>query len=87
MAVVEVVVEREKPAANERLEIGRCRGNGRVQTGFADADRIMGCAGLCENLLEKILGVELRVRAVCLLFAQGDFVVVVVGRDFSSCRN
>jgi len=87
VAVVEVVVELEKPAANERLEIGRCRGNSRVQTGFAEADRVTGCAGLCENFLGRILGVELKVRVVCDLFAQGDFVSVAVGREFSSCRS
>lgn len=80
-----MVVGREKPGANKRLEIGGCRGNGRVRPGLAGADRVMRFAGLCKRLLEKALGVELRVSAVCLWFAQECCVGVVAGREFENC--
>lgn len=81
-----MVVGREKPGANKRLEIGGCRGDGRVRPGLAGANRVTRFAGLCKRLLEKALGVELRVNAVCLWCAQECCAgVVVAAREFENC--
>ena len=75
-----MVVGRQKPAANERLEIGGCRGNGRIQSGFAGTDGLVKFARPGTSSVRNGLGVELRVRAMRLWYAQG-------GCAFESCRS